>query len=313
MAEGLFTGRSGGKRKPSPDGARSGGPRAAGHDRADLSPQPLKRVGQGGGADIGPRRRAGTSTVPPDASDGHIGNLLFRLRPDLSAAAPIWPRQKAIALLLLMSVAASIALFPTYATTVMSVLSSAVFLTVVVLRLIAVRQSLAPGPASRPLQPPPPRVPDGQLPTYAVFVALYEEAAVVPGLVEALSALDYPPHRLSIRLVVEERDIATQAAISSILLPRHMQMIVVPDGKPRTKPRALNYALSRTPGEFVVIYDAEDVPERDQLRRALAAFAEAPAGTGCLQARLNVMNHDESWVSRGIMAQTPLEVNPLPT
>ncbi|MBN9348950.1 MAG: glycosyltransferase, partial [Devosia sp.] len=39
-----------------------------------------------------------------------------------------------------------------------------------------------------------------------------------------------------------------------------------------TKPRACNYALPLCRGEFVVIFDAEDRPEADQLREAVRAF-----------------------------------------
>ncbi|HSI34076.1 MAG TPA: hypothetical protein VK986_10855 [Tepidisphaeraceae bacterium] len=42
----------------------------------------------------------------------------------------------------------------------------------------------------------------------------------------------------------------------------------VPDLHPRTKPKALNYALPLARGDHLVIYDAEDRPERDQLRKA---------------------------------------------
>lgn len=233
------------------------------------------------------------------AGEPLVGNLLLRLRPDLSAAVSILPWQLAL-LLGLLSFAGVLAwLEPAAALQFALVVLSVPFLLTVMLRLLAVRHAFsahaAPAAAEvRYLG----GCDDDAHPTYAVLVALYDEAEVVPGLVEALAALDYPASRLAVRLVVEEMDLATQRAISALDLPAHVAMIVVPDGKPRTKPRALNYALSRTPGEFVVIYDAEDQPEPDQLRRALAGFAVARPATGCLQARLNIVNHDASWLSR---------------
>jgi hypothetical protein len=50
-----------------------------------------------------------------------------------------------------------------------------------------------------------------------------------------------------------------------------MRVLVVPDGDPHTKPRAIQYALQFAHGDYVVVYDAEGVPEPDRLRRALAA------------------------------------------
>jgi cellulose synthase/poly-beta-1,6-N-acetylglucosamine synthase-like glycosyltransferase len=77
-----------------------------------------------------------------------------------------------------------------------------------------------------------------------------------------------------------------------------MRVLVVPDGMPRTKPRALQYALQLAHGDYVVVYDAEDVPEPDQLRRALAALRAAPDRLGCLQAQLNIYNSRASWLTR---------------
>lgn len=72
----------------------------------------------------------------------------------------------------------------------------------------------------------------------------------------------------------------------------------MPNTEPRTKPKALNYALPLARGEFIVIYDAEDRPERDQLRRAYAAFQSGPPNLATVQARLNVYNPTTSWLTR---------------
>ena len=75
----------------------------------------------------------------------------------------------------------------------------------------------------------------------------------------------------------------------------------------RTKPRACNYAFAFARGEFTVIYDAEDRPEHDQLRKAVAKFRAQPRTLSCLQARLNFYNANENWLTSGIMAQVPQE------
>ena len=72
----------------------------------------------------------------------------------------------------------------------------------------------------------------------------------------------------------------------------------MPDCGPRTKPKALNYALPLARGEFLVIYDAEDRPERDQLRRAFDAFRAGPPNLATVQARLNIYNAGASWLTR---------------
>jgi cellulose synthase/poly-beta-1,6-N-acetylglucosamine synthase-like glycosyltransferase len=139
-------------------------------------------------------------------------------------------------------------------------------------------------------------VPSARLPTYSALVPLYREAAVVPDLVRHLAAIDYPASKLQVLMIVETDDHETSAALAREVLPPAFEVVVVPPGGPRTKPKALSYALPFARGELVVVFDAEDRPEPDQLRKAAAAFREDPA-LGCVQARLRPDN-PESWLAR---------------
>lgn len=147
-------------------------------------------------------------------------------------------------------------------------------------------------------QPALPSIPDERLPSYTVLVPLYDEPDVLPSLVRGLAALDYPAHRLDLVLVLEMRDRATIAAAARLTLPLNMRIVLVPPGGPKTKPKALNYALATARGDLVVVYDAEDRPEPDQLRRAAAAFRRAGPDLACVQARLNVYNPDDGFFAR---------------
>jgi len=61
-----------------------------------------------------------------------------------------------------------------------------------------------------------------------------------------------------------------------------------PGRQPKTKPKALNnYGLIHARGEYVAIYDAEDNPEPDQLKRVLVAFSKTARNVSCIQAKLN--------------------------
>lgn len=134
------------------------------------------------------------------------------------------------------------------------------------------------------------------LPRYTILVPLYREADVLPDLVRALDALDYPRDRLEVLLAIEADDEVTLAAAHS-LAPR-FEIVEVPAGGPRTKPKAANYALQFARGEYLVVYDAEDQPEPDQLLKAVAAFRAAPRTVACLQARLNFYNARRNWLTR---------------
>jgi glycosyltransferase XagB len=152
--------------------------------------------------------------------------------------------------------------------------------------------AVASGPEIHPLE-----LSDDELPNYTVVVALYREASVVEDLVKAIDAFDYPKGKLDIKLVVEQRDAETLGRIVELRLPARYEVVVAPAGKPQTKPRALNIGLSSARGDFVVVYDAEDAPAPDQLRVAASRFA-AEKDLDCLQARLAIRNHSESWLSK---------------
>ena len=138
---------------------------------------------------------------------------------------------------------------------------------------------------------------DGELPVYTVLVALYREEAVVGQLVGALERLDWPKSRLDIKLVCEADDDATIEAIQRADPGPHIELVRVPPSLPRTKPKALTYALSGARGTFIAVYDAEDRPHPQQLREAHASFREQPDEVACLQAPLIISNAQSSWLS----------------
>ena len=143
-----------------------------------------------------------------------------------------------------------------------------------------------------------PLLTDSALPVYTVLVPLYREAAMVPALLRALAALDYPPAKLDIKLLIEADDQETRAVLAPIPLPGRFEVIVVPPGGPRTKPRALNVGLALARGELLTVYDAEDDPDPGQLRLSATLFARLPERTACLQGRLVIDNADDSWLTR---------------
>lgn len=138
-------------------------------------------------------------------------------------------------------------------------------------------------------------------PRYTIMVPLYREESAVPGLVQHLSNMDYPRDRLQVLLLVEADDIDTINAIHD--LPSNFEVVEVPVAMPRTKPKACNYGMSRATGEYLVIFDAEDRPEPDQLKKAVRLFAASDDDVICLQARLNFYNRDRNFLTRLFTAE----------
>lgn len=153
------------------------------------------------------------------------------------------------------------------------------------------RRALSLGVAARLLR-------DEELPIYTILVPMFREPEVLPILAQALRRMDYPLGKLDIKLVLEEHDHETIDAARALALEGVFEIICVPQSHPQTKPKACNYALKFARGDFLVIYDAEDKPEPDQLRMVVAAFQNAPAHTACIQCRLNYYNAAENWLTR---------------
>ena len=136
------------------------------------------------------------------------------------------------------------------------------------------------------------------LPVYSVLVAAYDEASIIPSLVDALSNLNWPAAKLDIKIILEEDDQPTIAAARLAIAERPaFEIIIVPPRQPRTKPRALNYALPLARGECLVIYDAEDRPHPDQLKAAYHKLTQTTHEVACIQAPLLIDNAEHTWLS----------------
>jgi glycosyltransferase XagB len=140
---------------------------------------------------------------------------------------------------------------------------------------------------------------DEDLPVYTVLLPVYDEPSIVTNLLNGVGRLDYPADKLEILLLVEEDDIATQTALLDADL-ESVRVVIVPHSLPKTKPKACNHGMSLPDlrGELITIYDAEDIPDPLQLRRAAVAFAQLPDDIGCLQARLGYFNERQNLLTR---------------
>lgn len=143
-------------------------------------------------------------------------------------------------------------------------------------------------------------------PMYTIFCPLYKEWSVVEQFVKAIDQLDYPKNKLQVQLLLEEDDTETIAHIKSSILPHYFQIVVVPNTLPKTKPKACNYGLRYAKGEYAVIYDAEDIPDPLQLKKAVLAFQKSDSKIACIQAKLNYYNTKQNLLTRLFTAEYSL-------
>ena len=218
---------------------------------------------------------------------------LFERFPAMSArfVANAW--QGTVVGIVLAALPAGIVLAPGTLLMTLHVLATLFFFACVALRFAAVAAVRRPG--LPPAQVPMPR---GEVPVFTVLVALYREAAVVPGLLAALDRIVWPRRRLEIKLVCEADDAATLAALRARRLATHVEVVEVPPRGPRTKPKALAYALPMTGGDFVALYDAEDEPHPMQLAEAWQRFCRSGPELAVVQAPLEISNRDAGAIAR---------------
>lgn len=139
---------------------------------------------------------------------------------------------------------------------------------------------------------------DSKLPIYKILLPFHREAEIAPLFMDHMLKIDYPRSKLQIILLIEEHDKVTREAIRSSSYFSHFETVICPEGLPKTKPRALVIGQSYARGEFIVVFDAEDLPELQQLRRAATIFMQASPRLGCIQASLAIYNRKDLWLAR---------------
>lgn len=225
---------------------------------------------------------------------------LRRKWPELSAASPAAPWQQRAIVVVAGAAAVVASTAPDVGRQAVALALAVPFLMIVFIRILAIAYLLRP--TTKIAKPCPSACSEVRnacaLPTYSVLVPLYRETAVAANIVAALAVLDYPHDKLEVIFLTEADDAATREALRNAAMTPTMRIVVVPDGEPRTKPRALNFGLQRATGELICIFDAEDVPDPAQLRVAAEAFARDNGRLACVQARLDIYNPKASLWTR---------------
>lgn len=147
-----------------------------------------------------------------------------------------------------------------------------------------------------------------RLPMYTILLPVFHENInTLRDLLLSLSYLHYPVERLEIFMLTEADDEITQSCLDLLQQehPIDYTLVVVPKGVIQTKPRACNYGLRFAKGKYLVIYDAEDRPEANQLLKSVLTFQllelsekETDHKVMCLQAELAYYNRKDNWLTK---------------
>jgi len=137
------------------------------------------------------------------------------------------------------------------------------------------------------------------LPVYTILIPLYKENdRTIFNLSFNISNLVYPKNKLDIKILCEEDDSDT---INLVRKMNFQDILIVPSGKIKTKGRALNYGLKFAKGEYLTIYDAEDIPDKFQLLLVVNLFLNSQPKT-IIQCALRYYNR-VNWLSELMFAE----------
>jgi cellulose synthase/poly-beta-1,6-N-acetylglucosamine synthase-like glycosyltransferase len=135
--------------------------------------------------------------------------------------------------------------------------------------------------------------------TITVQLPMYNEQFVAKRVIDATAQLDWPVEHLHIQVLDDSTD-ETRDIVDSVSAMWRKQgiNIEVLRRTERTgyKAGALAEGLRSAEGEFIAIFDADFVPEKDFLSRILPHFSTPE--TGMVQARWGFLNRETSWLTR---------------
>lgn len=223
-----------------------------------------------------------------------------------SALRTFMPWQRNLIWALLLIIAFGLVVDPLFTGVTIICILSAIYFIDTVFNFFLVMKSLKTPPEIISTPEELAQISEETLPVYSILCPLYKEAHMLPTFVDAMQNLDWPKNKLNVLLLLEENDQETVLAAKAMNLPSYIQIVVVPHSMPKTKPKACNYGLAFAGGEYIVIYDAEDVPEPFQLKKAYLGFQKSDPSIRCLQAKLNYFNPHQNLLTRLFTAEYSL-------
>ncbi|MEM3055216.1 MAG: glycosyltransferase family 2 protein [Candidatus Bathyarchaeia archaeon] len=135
-----------------------------------------------------------------------------------------------------------------------------------------------------------------ELPMVSILVPVKDEEKVVDRLLKALLRLDYPSEKMEI-IIVEGNSTDNTVGICQEYARRYpSQVRLLHKSVSNGKPFALNYALKNARGEIVAVFDADNVPEPDALKKAVSYFNDP--SVAAVQGMLCNINANENMLTK---------------
>jgi len=140
-----------------------------------------------------------------------------------------------------------------------------------------------------------------KLPTFTILVPAKNEEKVIGRLLRALANMDYPEQKKEIIIISDESTDKTVEICRKYVEKYPNQMRLFLKSTSTRKASALNYGLKYAKGEIVATFDADNVPERDALKRAAEYFEDS--STAAVQGRICSINADQNMLTKFISCE----------
>ncbi len=134
-----------------------------------------------------------------------------------------------------------------------------------------------------------------RLPVFSIVIPAKNEEKVVGRLLNALLRLDYPKDKVEV-IVVEDGSTDETVDICERFAVGNLNLKILRKSCSNGKPSALNLAIKNATGDIIGFFDADNVPDRDVLRKAAEYFSSPQVVA--IQGRTHSINSDENMLTK---------------
>jgi cellulose synthase/poly-beta-1,6-N-acetylglucosamine synthase-like glycosyltransferase len=141
--------------------------------------------------------------------------------------------------------------------------------------------------------------PDVLWPNVTIQLPVYNEKYVIERLIDAVTLFDYPKNLLHIQVLDDSNDETVEIIAGKVAEKKSEGYDIEQIRRPVRqgfKAGALQYGLKQTNNEFLAIFDADFIPEKDFLKRTLPWFSDQ--NIGMVQTRWGHLNKNFSLLTR---------------
>lgn len=146
---------------------------------------------------------------------------------------------------------------------------------------------------------------DEDCPTVSVLIPAHNEEVVIEGTLKAMVEIEYPKDKLEVILINDNSSDRTGAIADSYA--SHYSFLKVLHNSPyeagKGKSGALNQGLKIARGEYIVVYDADNRPEKKAVYNLVSALDRDPEA-GAVIGKFRVMNAERNLLTRFINIET---------